>query len=75
MADIRQLIATNVRKFRNARGWSQEELSFEADIHRTYISQIECGARNPTATVIQRLADALGVEAAELLRKVQRSTR
>lgn len=42
------------------RGLSQEQLAFEADMHRTYVSGIERGGRNLTATVLQRLATALG---------------
>src|SRR3546814_13065898 len=37
-------------------GWSQEKFAFEADIHRTYISDLERGARNPTITVVEKLA-------------------
>ncbi len=40
---------------------------FEANIHRTYISDIERGAMNPTITVVDRIAVALGVKVRELL--------
>jgi transcriptional regulator with XRE-family HTH domain len=46
---------------------SQEELADLADIHRTYIGGIERGERNPTLTMIVRLARALGVPPAKLL--------
>ncbi|WP_374614984.1 helix-turn-helix domain-containing protein [Sphingorhabdus sp.] len=39
----------------------------EADLHRTYISDLERGARNPTITVIDKLAAALGVPPGRLL--------
>lgn len=38
-----------------------------ASIHRTYVSDIERGARNPTITIVQRLGDALGADTADLL--------
>ena len=69
--NIRKLVASNVRRIRQDRAWSQERLALESDIDRTYISGIERGTRNPTITMLQRLADALGVEAMELLRKDQ----
>ncbi len=46
---------------------SQEELADLANIHRTYIGGIERGERNPTLTMIVRLASALGVPPAKLL--------
>ena len=48
------------------RAWSQEDLAFESGLHRTYVSGIERGARNPTAEVIEVLAIALAVKPAAL---------
>jgi len=67
--DIRKILGANLKRLRTAKGWSQEEYAFEADIHRTYISDTERGARNPTIEVLVKLAAPLGVEAADLLRK------
>ena len=61
------LLGRNVRRFREARGWSQEGLAERADLHRTYISGIERGIRNPTLTIIFKLANALGVEPGALV--------
>ena len=72
--DIRRQVGENVRKLREKRGWSQERLSFEAELHRTYISGVERGVRNPTVTVLQKVADALGVSAAKLLMAVRPKT-
>ena len=57
-----------MRRIRRKRGWSQEELAFESGLHRTYISGIERGARNPTVLVLGKLAEALGVSPDRLLR-------
>lgn len=65
--DIRKRIGLNVQRIRRARGWSQEQFAFESGLHRTYISGIERGARNPTVTVVKDMADALGVPPAALL--------
>jgi len=58
-----------VREFRIIIGVSQEELAYRAEIHRTYIGGIERGERNPTLTMIVRLAAALEVPPHELLKK------
>jgi transcriptional regulator with XRE-family HTH domain len=65
--DIRRQVGLNVRKLREKRGWSQEELAFEADLHRTYISGVERGIRNPTVSVLQEIAKALDVSPSRLL--------
>lgn len=65
--DIRKRLGTNLRKAREERGWSQEEFADRAGIHRTYVSDIERGARNPTILIVEKLADALGLRASDLL--------
>jgi transcriptional regulator with XRE-family HTH domain len=56
-----------VRMYRKRAGHSQEELADRAKIHRTYIGGIERGERNPTLTMIHRLAKALGILPSQLL--------
>ncbi len=65
--DIRARLGKNVRRLREAKGWSQEAYADEAGIHRTYVSDIERGARNPTVSVVEKLAKPLGVPAGTLL--------
>ena len=65
--DVLKRIGRNVRRLREAKGFSQEQLAFEADMHRTYVSGIERGVRNPTATVLERLATALGCGITDLV--------
>ncbi|MFM7857995.1 MAG: helix-turn-helix domain-containing protein, partial [Flammeovirgaceae bacterium] len=48
-----------VRELRKAKGLSQEELSFKADLHRTYIGMIERAEKNITLTNIEKIAKAL----------------
>ena len=64
--DIRTRLGKNLRRLRDEKGLSQEAFAHEAGIHRTYISDIERGARNPTITVVEKIAVALGVGAGEL---------
>jgi len=55
-----------VREIRKEKGLSQEDLSFEADLHRTYIGMIERAEKNITLINIQKIAKALGVDIKEL---------
>jgi transcriptional regulator with XRE-family HTH domain len=64
---IRDVLAKNVRKYRQAAGLSQEELADRAEIDRTYISSIERSVYAATIDVVDRLAKALAVEASDLL--------
>ncbi|MCH9034289.1 MAG: helix-turn-helix transcriptional regulator [Planctomycetes bacterium] len=59
--EIRKQVGGNVRRYRLERDWSQEQLAFEAGIHQTYLSGVENGTRNPTITVLKKLADTLRV--------------
>lgn len=65
--DIRARLARNIRKLREARGWSQEDYADRAGIHRTYVSDIERARRNPTITVVDKLAKPFDVSAGSLL--------
>jgi transcriptional regulator with XRE-family HTH domain len=67
MGDIRGRLGANLRKLREGQGLSQEALADQAGLHRTYISDIERGARNPTIIVVEKLACALGVSVGSLL--------
>ncbi len=73
MINIKLIVGENIRAFRQAKGWSQEKLAFEANLHRTYIGDIERGERNVSVVNVQKIAEALGVRAADLLRVEQAS--
>lgn len=66
--ELVRLLGRNVRAHRLARGLSQEQLAFEAGMKRAYLSDLERGTRNPSVRALGRLAEALAVPAAELLR-------
>jgi transcriptional regulator with XRE-family HTH domain len=65
--DVRRRVGLNLRKYRLDRGLSQEALAFECGLHRTYISGVERGVRNPTVLVLEQIAAALHVPASRLL--------
>ncbi|MBQ7718817.1 MAG: helix-turn-helix transcriptional regulator [Clostridia bacterium] len=60
--DIIRVFSQNVRKYRLQKGLSQEELAEKANLHRTYISAVECERRSIALENIQRIADALEIE-------------
>lgn len=66
--NLRELLASNVRTLRQARGLSQEALAARAGIHRTYVGSVERAERNISIDNIGKLARALGVGPDELLR-------
>ena len=63
----RERLSLNMRRLRQSKGWSQKEFAHQAGLHRTYVSDLERGARNPTITVVDKLAVALGVPVGALL--------
>ena len=67
--DVRQRLALNLRRLRQAEGLGQEKFALEHGFDRTYISGIERGVRNPTILVLERLAAALKVPVEDLLKE------
>jgi transcriptional regulator with XRE-family HTH domain len=65
---IRELFAKNLRKSRQAKGLSQEELAHLANIDRTYVSSLERAVYSPSIEVLEKLAHALGVRPEDLIK-------
>lgn len=63
------LFGNKVKEIRKQKGLSQEQLSFKANLHRTYIGMIERAEKNITLINIQKIAEALEVEIVELLKQ------
>lgn len=68
--DVRKKFGKRLRALREERGWSQEEFADRAGLHRTYVSAVERGVRNPTLSVLERLAKAFGIKLSEMLEAV-----
>ena len=66
--DLREVFAANLRRLRHAKGLSQDDLAYEADISRSYLSQLEKGAFHASLKIVGKLAAVLKVEPAELLK-------
>ena len=67
MAEINKQVGARIRKYRLAKGLSQEELAFEADLHRAYIGQIERGEKNIGVQNLQKIATALKIKISKLI--------
>jgi transcriptional regulator with XRE-family HTH domain len=65
---LRDVLARNMRRLRAVRGLSQEDLAYESDINRTYLSSVERSERNVSIDNIARIAKALGIEPWKLLK-------
>ncbi|BBU71869.1 transcriptional regulator [Fluviibacter phosphoraccumulans] len=64
--DARKLFGRRLAQLRKEKGWSQETLSLESGVARSYLGGVERGQRNIALVNICRLADALGLKPAEL---------
>lgn len=61
-----------VRRLREERGWTQDEMAERAGMNGSYVGFVERGDNVPTLTVILLLAETLGVDAGDLVRDVAR---
>jgi transcriptional regulator with XRE-family HTH domain len=59
-------VARNIRRLRQERGLTQEELAVRIRINRNYIGMIERQENSPTVAMLERIARALGIEPARL---------
>lgn len=65
--ELHRRFGMNVKRARNEAGYTQEAFADRAGIARSYMSDVERGARNPTLGVVDRIAKALGVSPGSLL--------
>ena len=75
--DLKTRLGMAIKTQRASLGISQEELAHRAGLHRTYVSDLERGARNPSIESIEKLANALQISVAKLFETAddgQRST-
>jgi transcriptional regulator with XRE-family HTH domain len=66
--DLRDIFAANLRRLRNAKGMSQDDVAYEAEMSRSYLSKLEKGDFHASLKIIGRLATTLEVEPAEFLK-------
>jgi transcriptional regulator with XRE-family HTH domain len=68
MDDITVQVGFRIRLLREARGLSQEKLAELAGLHRVYVGQVERGEKCPTIITLDKIAGAMGVEIADLVK-------
>src|SRR3989344_8489679 len=68
MIEISPKLGLNLKRIRTKKKMSQGDIARALEVHRAYVSGIETGKRNPTLATIEKLANALGVTASELLK-------
>lgn len=66
------MLGKEIAHLRKRNGLSQEELGFRAEVHRTYISQLERGLKSPTLNMILKLSRALKASASRLVATVEK---
>lgn len=64
--EARRLVGKRISELRRGKNWTQEDLAEAAGLHRTYVADIERGARNPSMASLVRLAGALGARMGDL---------
>jgi len=69
MTKIRELLASNIRKYRHARGWSQARLAEKVDTSAHYIGMLETQWKYPSPEMVERIAAALDIDSTDLYRK------
>ena len=69
-----RVLGREIAKVRKRAGMSQEELAFQAEVHPTYVSQLERGLKSPTVNVLLRLAKALKASGSRLIAVVERNS-
>ncbi|MDD4294299.1 MAG: helix-turn-helix transcriptional regulator [Candidatus Omnitrophica bacterium] len=68
MENINKLVGTNIKKYRNKKGWTQEDLALEANLHRAYIGQIERGEKNIGVKNLAKIAKSLNTKIENLVK-------
>lgn len=66
--NIKEKFGQRIKEIRNQKNISQEDLSYKANIHRTYISSLELGKRNVSLINIEKLAKALNCDIVEFFK-------
>ena len=66
---LREIVATNLRRLRHAKGMSQEELADRAGINRNYVGMLEREQHSATVDMLEKLAEVLEADPAEFFRR------
>ena len=67
MREINKKVGLKIREYRKKKGWTQEELAFESNLHRAYIGQIERGEKNIGLQNLEKIAKTLSISIKKLI--------
>jgi transcriptional regulator with XRE-family HTH domain len=67
----REILGTEIRRARQAKGLSQERLGFQCGLSRNYLSMVELGQSSPTFEALERICDALDLSVSELVSRYE----
>jgi len=70
--DLSKAFGIALRKLRISKGLTQEQLGFESELRRTFISSLELGEKKPSLTTIYQLAEALDIPMSKLMKYVEK---
>jgi DNA-binding XRE family transcriptional regulator len=70
--DLKEIISSNIKKYRKLKGLSQEKLGLISGIDRSYMSEIERCIANPSIEAILRISNALEVTPEDLLKGIKK---
>ena len=65
---ISKRLGANIKRIRTEKGMTQGDIFRALDLDRGYVSSLEAGKRNPTLSMIEKIAGAVGVSSNELLK-------
>jgi transcriptional regulator with XRE-family HTH domain len=68
--DVYEKLGSRIQKLRRQENWSQEDLAFKAELHRTYISHLEGGKRQISLETVSKIAKGFGISMSELLKNL-----
>ena len=72
---INNSFATVLRQLRIQKGLSQEQLGFKADLHRTYISQLERGLKSPSLKTLHKITSILEISLSDFMKLVEQESK
>ena len=69
--NVNKQLGMRVRYLREQKKMTLEDLSFEANVNKNYLSDLERGNRNPTVKILEKIAVALGITLEELFKGIR----
>lgn len=75
MNRISKEVGNRIRNLREERGWNQEELAHRAGINRTFLGEVERGAKKASIETIEKIANAFEISMGDFFKPIQSSSK